>query len=333
MPVQNTSSEALQAYLDTAVALAREVGPAFKDGFWRTGQFASNSDYAAEGKLGNEADCVTAVDRYIEQTIFARLRTIYPKHRFVGEETTAEDGNGYEVTDDPTWIVDPVDGTNNFVHHFPFTGISIGVAINREPVVGVVYLPVLDELYTAARGLGAHLNGKPLPVVRPPALTTPTSLSQCSLVTEHGSDRSAAVIKSRLDSFTRLLLDKEHGGACLQNLRVTGSATSDLTLVAKGVAEMYWECGPHAWDFAAGVVILLEAGGAVFDGAGWWGVDIPECDKSPQPFNLWNRKILAIRHVPDLPGKPGSGRELQRRLAGELLGHVQDIPYSPDGGH
>ncbi|KAJ1855417.1 hypothetical protein GGH12_003097 [Coemansia sp. RSA 1822] len=323
----------LQEYLDTAVMLAKEVGPAFKDGFWRTGQFAATSDFAAEDKQGNQADCVTAVDCFIEKTIFTRLRQIYPSHKFVGEETTAETGNEYKVTDDPTWIVDPVDGTNNFVHHFPYTGISIGVAINKEPVVGVVYLPILDELYTAARGMGAHLNGQQLPLFKPPVLTTPLSLAQCSMVAEHGSARCAKIMKSRFDSFARLLLDKEHGGACLQNLRITGAAAPDLALVAKGVAEMYWECGPHAWDFAAGVVLVLESGGAVFDGAGWWGSNVPCEDRVPQPLNIWNRKIVAVRHVPDLPGQPGSGREIQKQLVAELLETVEDIPYTPDGSH
>ncbi|KAJ1965825.1 hypothetical protein GGI12_000512 [Dipsacomyces acuminosporus] len=327
------SEAQLKEYLDTAIGLAKEVGPAFKDGFWRTGQFSSGSEFAAEDKLGNEADCVTAVDRYIEKTIFARLRQIYPAHKFVGEETTAEEGNGYQVTDDPTWIVDPVDGTNNFVHHFPYTGISIALAINKEPVVGAIYLPVLDELYTAARGQGAFLNGQPLPLIQPPALTSPNTLSQCALVTEHGSDRSQKTIESRLGSFTRLLLDKNHGGGCLQNLRITGGACPDLALVAKGSAEIYWECGPHVWDFAAGVVIVTESGGAVFDGAGWWGANVPQSEKAPRPLNIWNRKIVAVRYIPDLPGKPGSGREIQKQLAAELLEIVEDIDYVPDGHH
>ncbi|KAJ1880146.1 hypothetical protein H4R99_006781 [Coemansia sp. RSA 1722] len=325
------SAEELKEYLATAVALAKEVGPAFKDGFWRTGQFSNVSDFAAEDKLGNEADCVTAVDRYIEKTIFARLRQIYPSHKLVGEESTAETGNGYVVTDHPTWIVDPVDGTNNFVHHFPFTGISIGLAINKQPVVGVIYLPVLDELYTASRGQGAFLNGQPLPLVRPPALTSPTTLSQCALVSEHGSDRTQKTMSSRMASFTRLLTDKQYGGGCLQNLRVTGGACPDLSLVAKGSAELYWECGPHVWDFAAGVVIVTESGGAVFDGAGWWGSDVPESERVPKPLNIWNRKIVAVRYIPDLPGKPGSGKELQKQLAKELLDIVEDIDYAPDG--
>ncbi|KAJ2007739.1 hypothetical protein H4R26_000620 [Coemansia thaxteri] len=325
------SAEELKGYLAVATDIAKKVGPAFKDGFWRRGQFASMSDFGAEDKQGNEADCVTAVDRYIEMTVFAHLRSIYPQHKFVGEETTAECGDDYLVTDDPTWIVDPVDGTNNFVHHFPFTGISIGLAINKVPVVGVIYLPILDELYTAAHGQGAFLNGQPLPLFGPPMLTSPTSLSQCALVTEHGSHRSEAVMGSRMRSLTRLMLAKEHGGACVQNLRVTGGACPDLCLVAKGVADLYWECGPHAWDFAAGAVIVTESGGAVFDGAGWWGADIAQSERTLKPLNVWNRKVAAVRYIPDLPGQPGSGQELQKQLVRELLEAVEDIPYPPDG--
>ncbi|KAJ2639335.1 hypothetical protein GGF44_002687 [Coemansia sp. RSA 1694] len=324
------SADELKGYLDTAIALAREVGSAFKDGFWRKGQFASADDFASEGKQGNEADCVTAVDCYIEKTIFSRLREIYPHHKFIGEETTAECGD-VAITNDPTWIVDPVDGTNNFVHHFPFTGISIGLAINKEPVVGVIYLPILDELYTGARGQGAFLNGQRLPLFSPPALTTPTALSQCLLVSEHGSHRAERMMGSRMRSLTRLMLNKELGGANLQNLRFTGAASSDMVLVAKGVAEIHWEIGLHAWDIAAGVVIITESGGVVFDGAGWWSPDTAKGEQELRPLNIWNRSIVSVRYIPDLPGQPGSGRELQRKLAEELLGHVEDIPYPPDG--
>ncbi|KAJ1933582.1 hypothetical protein GGF37_006675, partial [Kickxella alabastrina] len=100
-----------------------------------------------------------------------------------------------------------------------------------------------------------------------------------------------------------------------------------------GSAEMYWECGPHVWDFAAGVVIVTEAGGAVFDGTGWWGSNVPESERTPQPLNIWNRKITAVRFIPDLPGKPGSGRQLQKLLVKELLELAEDIPYPPDGTH
>ncbi|KAJ2894101.1 hypothetical protein GGI21_005329, partial [Coemansia aciculifera] len=249
--------------------------------------------------------------------------------------TTAAIGEA-TITDDPTWIVDPVDGTNNFVHHFHFTGISIGLAINKEPVVGVIYLPILDELYTAVRGQGAFLNDQRLPLFAPPVLTSPTSLSQCLLVSEHGSSRTDRTMGSRMRSLTRLMMDKEElgGGASLNGLRFTGAATSDMTLVAKGVAELQWEIGMHAWDIAAASVIVTESGGAVFDGAGWWGSDdASEGDREPQPLNIWNRKIVSVRYIPDLPGQPGSGKQLQIKLAKELLGIVEDIPCTPDGLH
>lgn len=322
------SNVELKEYLGVAIKLAKEVGPAFMDGFHRQGQFSNASEFAAEDKEGNQADCVTAVDRHIERTIFTRLREIYPRHRFVGEETTYETGNDYLVTDEPTWIVDPVDGTNNFVHHFPYTGISIALAINKQPVVGVIYLPILNELYTAAKGMGAFLNSQPLPVLSGQALTSPSSLSECAMVTEHGSARSKAIMGSRFGSFTRLMQDKSEGGACLQNLRMLGAACPNLGLVAKGVFDVYWECGPHAWDFAAGVVILLESGGVVFDGAGWWG---KASDQELKPLDIWKRKVVAVRYIPDLPGQPGSGKELQRQIARELLSMAEDIPYGPDG--
>ncbi|KAJ1813707.1 hypothetical protein LPJ60_006255 [Coemansia sp. RSA 2675] len=322
-------AEELRGFLDTAVALAKEVGPAFKDGFWRKGQFASATDFAAEGKLGNAADCVTAVDCHIEKVLFSRLRSIYPHHKFVGEETTAEAGEA-PITNDPTWIVDPVDGTNNFVHHHHFSGISIGLAINKEPVVGVIYLPILDELYTGVRGQGAFLNGQRLPLFSPPVLTSPTSLSQCMMFSEHGSNRDETV-GSRMRSLTRLLLDKAHGGAGLESLRFSGAATSDMSMVAKGVAEIQWEIGMHAWDIAAASLIVTESGGAVFDGAGWWGSDVAE--RELKPLDIWNRKIVSVRYIPDLPDQPGSGRELQRQLARELLSLVEDISCTPDGLH
>ncbi|KAJ2797766.1 hypothetical protein H4R20_005074 [Coemansia guatemalensis] len=283
--------------------------------------------------MGNEVDCVTAVDCRIEEIISRRLRETYPEHKFVGEETAAEIGNDYEVTDDPTWIVDPVDGTNNFVHHFPYAGISIGLAVNKESVLGVIYLPVLDELYTAAKGLGAQLNGQTLPLFHPPALTTPTALSQCAMLTGHGLIRSKEYVKSRIDSFKRLLLEKEQGGASVRNLRIIGSTISDMSLIAKGAAEVFWEVGAHAWDFAASVILVLESGGAVFDGSGWWGSNIPEDERSLLPLNIWKRRILAVRHMPDLPGKPGSGREIQKQLAADVLNLVEDTFYEPDGSH
>ncbi|KAJ1813937.1 hypothetical protein LPJ60_006192, partial [Coemansia sp. RSA 2675] len=193
-------AEELRGFLDTAVTLAKSGLPSKMDSGARASLPAPPISPPRESSA-TLADCVTAVDCHIEKVLFSRLRSIYPHHKFVGKETTAEAGE-VPITNDPTWTVDPVDGTNNFVHHHHFVSISIGLAINKEPVVGVIYLPILDELYTG-----------------------------------HGSSRDETV-GSRMRSLTRLLLNKAHGGAGLESLRFSGAATSDMSMVAKGVAEI-----------------------------------------------------------------------------------------------
>ncbi|KAJ1675789.1 hypothetical protein EV182_000581 [Spiromyces aspiralis] len=335
--VGTITSHQLAEYLDFAKSVAREVvGGVFRDGFWRRGQFASTEAFDATDKGGNISDCVTAVDKGVEKMIFCALR-----QRFVGEETTAaavENNQGpalYKVTDDPTWIVDPVDGTNNFVHHFPLTAISIALAINKIPVVGVVYLPVLDELYYAAKDMGAFLevDGQKhqLPLHKP-VLTIPSSLSECAVFTEHGSDRDPKVLEARFSTMQRLMGSQDAvngGGPYVQNLRMIGAASVNLVYVARGAADLYLESGPHAWDFAAGAVLVLESGGAVFDGAGWWGK--PEDEHILKPHNIWRRKICAVRYVPQPNAEAVSpNRECQERLAKELLTFVEDVGFEPD---
>lgn len=96
-----------------------------------------------------------------EDLIFNHLKQHFPTHKFIGEETSATTGD-FELTDEPTWIVDPVDGTTNFVHGFPSVCVSIGLTIGKIPTVGVVYDPIIDELFTGIDGKGAFLNGKPI---------------------------------------------------------------------------------------------------------------------------------------------------------------------------
>ena len=104
------------------------------------------------------SDFVTETDKANEAMIFQKLREVFPAHRLIGEETSADNGAIPKLTKDPTWIVDPVDGTTNFIHGFPFTCVSIGLAINEEVVLGVIYDPFRDELFTAVRGFGSFCN-------------------------------------------------------------------------------------------------------------------------------------------------------------------------------
>ena len=108
-------------------------------------------------------DLVTATDKKCEDLIFDMLQRKFPTHAFVGEESVAAaDGKLPEIGDEPTWFVDPLDGTTNFVHAFPFSCVSIGLTVKKKPVVGVVFNPISNECFSAVVGKGAKLNGKPI---------------------------------------------------------------------------------------------------------------------------------------------------------------------------
>ncbi|XP_017892486.1 inositol monophosphatase ttx-7-like [Ceratina calcarata] len=122
---------------------------------------AINTTKTIDEKLGNW-DLVTEYDRKIEAVLIDQLRTKFPDHRFIGEESTGKELP--ELTDDPTWIIDPIDGTTNFIHAFPHTCIVVGLAIKKEMAIGIVYNPILEQLFTARKGRGAFLNNKPIRV-------------------------------------------------------------------------------------------------------------------------------------------------------------------------
>jgi myo-inositol-1(or 4)-monophosphatase len=209
---------------------------------------------------------------------------LYPSFDFIGEESYK---SGSEVTDRPTFIVDPIDGTSNFVHGFPAVCVSVGLVVDRMPTVGVVYNPFSDELWTATKGHGAFYsrNGsakQQLPLVS----TTPLGdLSSACIGIEWGSDREGPAFDLNLHVFTTLARTERTGGKFVNSLRCTGSAAITVCRVAGGQQDAFWECGSWAWDVAAAWCILVEAGGIMVDGhpTGNWN---PPVD---------NRRYLAVR--------------------------------------
>ncbi|RWS15967.1 inositol monophosphatase 1-like protein [Dinothrombium tinctorium] len=197
------------------------------------------------------ADLVTETDKAIEVYVFEELRKHFPTHRFIGEETSEK----APLTDEPTWIVDPIDGTMNFVHTFPFVCISIALIYNKEPILGVVYSPFLDKLYTAKKGFGAYCNGVPLKV------RECESLQKALLIFELGNARDEEKINSVFANFQKLAFK-------CSGMRSTGSAALNICAIANGYADGYYEFGLHCWDLAAGVIILTEAGGCAMDTEG-----------------------------------------------------------------
>jgi myo-inositol-1(or 4)-monophosphatase len=215
-------------------------------------------------------DLVTETDRAVETLISSSLSTKYPSYAFMGEETYKP---GDKLTSTPTFICDPIDGTTNFVHRYPYVSISLGLAINREPVVGIVYNPFTQTLYSAIKGQGAFMNQS----VRLP-LTPPTpleGLDSCLVAVEWGSDRSGNDFRVKSETFKRLAATRENGGGMVHGLRSFGSAALNLCGVASGGLDVYWEAGCWAWDVCAGWVILKEAGGIMVDAnPGNWNPEV-----------------------------------------------------------
>lgn len=146
----------------------------------------------------DDIDLVTETDQQVEKMLISSLSKQFPDHKFIGEESVAG-GSQCNLTNAPTWIIDPIDGTMNFVHGFPHCCISIGLFIEQVPEIGIVYNPVLEQLFTAVKGRGAYLNGKRIKV------SGQTDLSKSMLCFENGSSRDPGKIKVLKENYEALL--------------------------------------------------------------------------------------------------------------------------------
>jgi inositol-phosphate phosphatase/L-galactose 1-phosphate phosphatase len=171
--------------------------------------------------------------------------------QYVGEESSFLKAADH-LTDEPTWFIDPLDGTTNFVHGYPFVCVSIGLMLNKEAVVGVVYNPILDELYSARKGAGATLNGNRIHV------SSTQSLGEAMIVNNVGASRDRRFLAKTFDRLNFLLSQN------IRALRNSGSAAQNMCHVASGVLDAYFEDGYGGpWDVVGGIVIITEAGGVV----------------------------------------------------------------------
>lgn len=197
-----------------------------------------------EIRYKGEIDLVTEADLASEQAVLARIQSAFPEHRVLAEESGETD------RDSPwLWVVDPLDGTTNFAHGFPVFAVSIALLHEGQREMAVVYDVMRDELFTARRGEGAFLNGRPIRVTRTPRLEA------ALLVTGFPYDRQESPLDNTREFIA--LLKRCHGV-----LRV-GSAALDLASVAAGRLDGYWEFQLSPWDLAAGALLVEEAGGCV----------------------------------------------------------------------
>jgi len=209
-------------------------------------------DYVGKLKSLREktpGNLVSEADTLAEETVIAILKNDFPDYAFWAEES------GQQGTSTYTWAIDPLDGTTNYAHRYPFYAVSIALLVDQVPTVGVIYDPTRDELFIGVLGGGASVNGEALQVSENP------TLAQSILVTGFAYDRREVA-----DNNYREFCHLTH---LTQGVRRDGAAALDLAYVACGRFDGYWERGLSVWDIAAGIVLVQEAGGSVtaYDGS------------------------------------------------------------------
>jgi myo-inositol-1(or 4)-monophosphatase len=226
----------MKDFLAVAVEAARKAGGILKENIHGTREITYKGDI----------NLVTEMDTRSERAVVETLRASFSDHGIIAEEeTTIRSASGY------TWIIDPLDGTTNYAHGYPCFSVSIALEHEGNVITGVVYDPMRDELFTAQKGQGAHLNGKRIKV------STVDALIKSLLATGFPYDRKVSE-KNNLDYFHDLLMAS-------QEVRRDGSAALDLCYVAMGRFDGFWELKLKPWDVAAGSLIVVEAGGRVTD--------------------------------------------------------------------
>ena len=226
----------MQALLNTAVSAVRKAGDTAARYLTRVHEIEVRT------KARNEF--VTQVDRMAEEIIIAAIRQRYPDHGFLAEESGLLEGNEF------LWIIDPIDGTTNFVHGFPVFSVSVALQVRGQLEVGVVYDPCRQELFTALRGAGAQVDGRRVRVSSLLGL-------EGALIGTGFPYRSNS---EWLDSYMKMLREVMEQTA---GVRRPGSAALDLCYVAAARLDGFWEFGLKSWDIAAGALMIQEAGGYI----------------------------------------------------------------------
>ncbi len=229
--------------LNFAIQTARDAGSLLAERFGRVLRVTNKS----------ELDLVTDSDLASERLIIDRIKTYYPRHAILAEESGASSPASSEAQSQWRWIIDPLDGTTNYAHGYPCFCVSIGLEHERRMELGVIYDPMRDEMFTAERGEGASLNGRRIGV-------SPTgNLSGALLCTGFPYD-----VRERSEfarHFANFIMNA-------QAVRRDGAAALDLAYVACGRFDGFWEEGLKPWDVAAGSLMVAEAGGRVSNFSG-----------------------------------------------------------------
>lgn len=215
---------------------------------------------------------VTETDLDIENFLISALAMLFPSHKFVAKEAVTRENKMIELTDCPTWVIDPIGSMENFLRNFPHPCISVALVINRITEIGIVYNPMLDQLFTARRGEGAHFNGSRVTV------SAETLPARALIVSEyHPTDDDR--LETTLENL-RTIIGTVHG------VRALGSSPLNILMVAIGAADASYQFDIDLWEYAAAEMIVREAGGTVIDPSG-------------TTFDILSGNILCAAH-PDI---------------------------------
>jgi myo-inositol-1(or 4)-monophosphatase len=241
----------MSQYLEAAIKAAKQAGEIQRQYYGR--------DKKIEFK--GEINLVTEVDKKSEKMIVEYLKSQFPDHSVLAEE-----GSNSDESSDYKWVIDPLDGTTNYAHNYPFFAVSIGLEKNREIVAGVVYHPIWEELFVAEKGSGAFLNGERIVVSKVENLRR-------ALVTT-GFPYDLKKIPPEAFHYFKNFMETS------QAVRRDGSAALDLCYLAMGRMDGFWEQDLNPWDTAAGLIIVQEAGGLV-------------TNFKTSSFSIYEKEILA----------------------------------------
>ena len=215
----------------------------------RTKSFVENREMAGHVKVKGPADYVTQVDTDIKNFLAHELHKLAPGIQFLGEEEGL-----HEMSGDTYWILDPIDGTTNLIHDYQHSTVSLGLYEKGEITLGIVYDPFREDVYYARKGTGSFLNGKPIRVSQANTLKE-------TIISFGTAPYDKGLAKENFERLLKVFMES-------QDIRRTGSAALDLAYVACGRTGGFFEARLSPWDFAAGMLLISEAGGMITDFSG-----------------------------------------------------------------
>ncbi|KAF2191390.1 inositol monophosphatase [Zopfia rhizophila CBS 207.26] len=310
------SREELDEIYAFALNLGKDAGKMLLDAAkLRIGDDRASKEQKEHVEKENAVDLVTETDEDVEAFIRGQIMKKYPSHnRFVGEESYSKGSSrDYLIDSSPTWCVDPLDGTVNYIHLFPMFCVSIAFIHNSKPVIGIINAPFLGQIFSSL---------PPMPEKAP---------GGCIFSCEWGKDRRDhpdGNMHRKVESFVNMAAElggRNGRGGMVHGMRSLGSATLDLAYIAMGAFDIWWEGGCWEWDVAAGIAILQEAGGLITN------ANPPEDDTSAPigDVRLGSRLYLAIR--PAGPSSTETGRQTQERTVREVWRRVRNLDYPRPG--